>query len=144
MRFHLATNFADAALCRRFPALHNQQCRAYAPFRRPHHLMKKASVTETSNRVPPSFSVLRRFFSSNSSNPGVGFLSWYLGMLASRPILTKSVSSALIYAVADVTSQVIHLRLLLYIPNFGSIECLPLFLVRELLTVCMGVWRRHG
>ncbi|KAJ8541180.1 hypothetical protein K7X08_001996 [Anisodus acutangulus] len=37
-------------------------------------------------------------------NPN-GFLAWYLGALEYRPIITKSISSAIIYAAADVTSQ---------------------------------------
>ncbi|EPS64697.1 hypothetical protein M569_10085, partial [Genlisea aurea] len=46
---------------------------------------------------------VRRAYSSSSSSP----LRWYLKMLESRPILTKGVSSAIIYAAADVTSQAI-------------------------------------
>ncbi|CAI9763050.1 unnamed protein product [Fraxinus pennsylvanica] len=40
----------------------------------------------------------------------MGFLSWYLGMLDSRPIITKSISSALIYAAADITTQMITME----------------------------------
>ncbi|KAK2985633.1 hypothetical protein RJ640_006896 [Escallonia rubra] len=49
----------------------------------------------------------RHLYSSvpSSSNKKMGFLTWYLGLLESRPILTKSVSSCLIYAAADLTSQ---------------------------------------
>ncbi|XP_047340873.1 protein SYM1 [Impatiens glandulifera] len=45
--------------------------------------------------------------SSSSSNSNMGFLGWYLGMLERKPILTKSISASLIYAAADVTSQMI-------------------------------------
>ncbi|MCD7448431.1 hypothetical protein HAX54_041922 [Datura stramonium] len=45
--------------------------------------------------------------SSPSSKTQMGFLAWYLGALESRPIITKSISSAIIYAAADVTSQMI-------------------------------------
>ncbi|KAI3702350.1 hypothetical protein L6452_28086 [Arctium lappa] len=34
-----------------------------------------------------------------------GFIGWYLGMIKTRPILTKSITSALIYTAADLTSQ---------------------------------------
>ncbi|XP_027364986.1 uncharacterized protein LOC113872022 isoform X2 [Abrus precatorius] len=37
----------------------------------------------------------------------VGFVGWYLGMIKSWPILTKSVTSALIYTAADLSSQII-------------------------------------
>ncbi|KAK9715837.1 hypothetical protein RND81_06G192900 [Saponaria officinalis] len=39
----------------------------------------------------------------------VGFVGWYLGMIKSRPIVTKSLTSSLIYVVADFTSQTIAL-----------------------------------
>lgn len=51
--------------------------------------------------------------SSSSKNPKMGILSWYLSVLNSRPILTKSISAAVIYGAADWTSQVnFHLILL--------------------------------
>ncbi|XP_059286657.1 uncharacterized protein LOC132040062 [Lycium ferocissimum] len=64
------------------------------------------------NTVPktPCFSFLfslRKSYSSSSSKTQVGFLGWYLGALESRPIITKSISSAIIYAASDVTSQMI-------------------------------------
>ena len=37
----------------------------------------------------------------------VGFVGWYLGMVKSWPVLTKSVTSSLIYMAADLSSQVI-------------------------------------
>ncbi|KAL2505838.1 Peroxisomal membrane 22 kDa (Mpv17/PMP22) family protein [Abeliophyllum distichum] len=40
----------------------------------------------------------------------MGFLAWYLGMLDSSPIITKSISSALIYAAADITTQTITME----------------------------------
>lgn len=51
------------------------------------------------------------FSSSSSSSTAtsiskVGFVSWYLGMIKSWPILTKSVTSSLIYIAADLSSQV--------------------------------------
>lgn len=46
----------------------------------------------------------------------MGFLSWYLRMLDVRPIVTKSVSSCLIYAAADLTSQMVT------IPVSGSFD----------------------
>ncbi|XP_006342660.1 protein SYM1-like [Solanum tuberosum] len=66
------------------------------------------TVTKT-----PSFSFLllfRKSYSSASSSTAktqMGFLAWYLGALEARPIITKSISSAVIYAASDVTSQMI-------------------------------------
>lgn len=64
----------------------------------------------STSRVPnaPFFNVYRISLKSysSSSNTKRGFFSWYLGKLESRPILTKSISSALIYAAADSTSQI--------------------------------------
>lgn len=45
--------------------------------------------------------------SSSPSRSRVGFVAWYLGLVQSRPLLTKSVTSSLIYAAADCTSQTI-------------------------------------
>ncbi|KAH9625010.1 hypothetical protein KSS87_020699 [Heliosperma pusillum] len=39
----------------------------------------------------------------------IGFVGWYLGMINSRPVLTKSLTSSLIYVAADFTSQTIAL-----------------------------------
>ncbi|KAG6434723.1 hypothetical protein SASPL_106364 [Salvia splendens] len=105
MRFHFANDSIGHTLRRRFAATYNQQCRAYAPFRRPLNFTKKPSLPESSNRI--SLSIFRRFCSSKSSGSRMGLLGWYLGMLESRPILTKSLSSGLIYAAADTTSQAI-------------------------------------
>ncbi|XP_065872116.1 uncharacterized protein [Euphorbia lathyris] len=45
--------------------------------------------------------------SSSSSSIAASFVGWYLGMIKSRPILTKSVTSSLIYSAADFSSQTI-------------------------------------
>lgn len=47
--------------------------------------------------------------SSSSSFSSFGFVGWYLGMVKSRPIVTKSVTCSLIYIAADLTSQAIAL-----------------------------------
>ncbi|KAK6115790.1 hypothetical protein DH2020_008059 [Rehmannia glutinosa] len=109
MRFHLIVNLARTAVAqlpRRRPlALYNHQCRAYIPSGHHHQFTKKARVTETSSQIFTYFSILRRSYSSKSSNSNMGLLSWYLGMLDLRPILTKSISAAIIYGAADITSQ---------------------------------------
>ncbi|GFP83911.1 pxmp2/4 family protein 4 [Phtheirospermum japonicum] len=113
MRFNLTGNFAAAlsqAPRRRSLALYNPQCRAYNPFRHHHQFTRKGGVSETSSQFFTHFSILRRSYSSRSSNSNMGVLSWYLGMLKLRPILTKSISSAIIYGAADITSQLITME----------------------------------
>ncbi|KAF8406226.1 hypothetical protein HHK36_008311 [Tetracentron sinense] len=45
--------------------------------------------------------------SSPSLSSKTGFIGWYLGMIECRPVLTKSITSALIYTLADLSSQLI-------------------------------------
>uniref|UniRef100_A0A7N2N661 Uncharacterized protein n=1 Tax=Quercus lobata TaxID=97700 RepID=A0A7N2N661_QUELO len=73
----------------------HQQWRAYARF--PSQLSK--------TRVPNTLSPPSRSFSSSSSSKS-GFLGWYLGNLQSRPLITKCITSSLIYVASDLTSQV--------------------------------------
>lgn len=69
------------------------------------HFARKARDCELS---PSLFS--SAFSSSSSSSSAVvkdvGIVGWYLGMVKCRPILTKGVTSALIYTAADLSSQV--------------------------------------
>lgn len=44
-----------------------------------------------------------------------GLVGWYLDMIKARPILTKSITSAVIYTVADFSSQVCLLFVAVYI-----------------------------
>ncbi|XP_028767708.1 PXMP2/4 family protein 4 [Neltuma alba] len=88
----------------RAPLLCNQtQYRAY--FRSPDFTKKVRDYA-----ISPS-SFLSSSFASSSSSCGclskVRFVGWYLGMIKSRPILTKSVTSGLIYTAADLSSQTI-------------------------------------
>ncbi|KAK6130834.1 hypothetical protein DH2020_035423 [Rehmannia glutinosa] len=89
MRFHLIVNLARTAVAqlprRRSLVLYNHQCRAYIPSGHHHQFKKKARVTETSSQFFTYFSILRRSYSSKSSNSNMGLLSWYLGMLDLRP-----------------------------------------------------------
>ncbi|XP_022149332.1 PXMP2/4 family protein 4-like [Momordica charantia] len=54
-------------------------------------------------------SLLSSSLSLFSSILKVEFLEWYLAMVKCRPVLTKSVTSALIYTAADLSSQTIAL-----------------------------------
>lgn len=44
---------------------------------------------------------------SSTTSSKLGLVSWYLGMIKSRPIVTKSITSAFIYTAADLSSQTI-------------------------------------
>uniref|UniRef100_A0A5B7BGR7 Putative Mpv17/PMP22 n=1 Tax=Davidia involucrata TaxID=16924 RepID=A0A5B7BGR7_DAVIN len=78
-----------------------QQPKAYA--RLPNSFYRKTKELELS--APSIFSSPSSSTSSSSST--IGFVGWYLGMIKSRPILTKSITSALIYTAADFSSQTI-------------------------------------
>ncbi|KAL0366260.1 UNVERIFIED_CONTAM: protein sym1 [Sesamum radiatum] len=116
MRFHLITHFTQSAIVqsprRRLSALYNQQCRAYTPagHHHHHHFKRKTRISDAPSHFSSYFSFFHRFYSSKPSNPDMGLLSWYLGMLESLPVLTKSISAAVIYAAADITSQLITLE----------------------------------
>ncbi|KAE9589355.1 hypothetical protein Lal_00000496 [Lupinus albus] len=80
------------------------------PYFRLPNCMRKPREYETS----PMFSSSFCFSSSSSSATAaatsiskVGFVGWYLGMIKSWPILTKSFTSAFIYTAADLSSQTI-------------------------------------
>lgn len=48
-----------------------------------------------------------RYCSTTSSKSKNGLVGWYLGMIKSRPILTKAVTSGIIYTAADFSSQAV-------------------------------------
>nr|DAD41460.1 TPA_asm: hypothetical protein HUJ06_015783 [Nelumbo nucifera] len=81
------------------PILAKQQSRTYSPI--PLLLFRK--VKESGNTT--SFYPSSRFFSSSSSSSSNSFIGWYLGMIESRPVLTKSITAGLIYSVADLSAQ---------------------------------------
>ncbi|KAL4334437.1 hypothetical protein GQ457_07G024990 [Hibiscus cannabinus] len=54
-------------------------------------------------KVSPSL----RSFSTSSSPSKVGLLGWYLGKLESNPVITKAITTSIIFAAADFTSQMI-------------------------------------
>ncbi|KAL9371110.1 hypothetical protein Peur_036250 [Populus x canadensis] len=63
------------------------------------------------NELSPS-SLLTSSFSSKAGTSEFskfGFVGWYLGMVKSRPVLTKSATSSLIYIAADLSSQTMSL-----------------------------------
>ncbi|KZV56211.1 hypothetical protein F511_13815 [Dorcoceras hygrometricum] len=108
MRFGYITNFAKCAVLqhpeRRFYGICSRKCH------NPSQLHQRTNISGSAVRIPSYFVILGKRYSSNSANSNMGLLGWYLGMLESRPILTKSISSAIIYAVADATSQMITME----------------------------------
>ncbi|XP_047047586.1 PXMP2/4 family protein 4-like [Lolium rigidum] len=58
-----------------------------------------------SSRFTPAFAPTTR----RSGSIGSGVVAWYLGSIEARPVLTKSITAAAIFTVADLTSQMITL-----------------------------------
>lgn len=90
----------NAAAADPFGDVRRLQSRLY--FRSP-QVLGRAKETGLS---PPSF-YSGFCSSSSSSSASLGFVGWYLGMVKSRPVFTKSVTSSLIYIAADLSSQVL-------------------------------------
>ena len=66
--------------------------------------------TRAYNEVSPYSSLFSSAFAASSARTAsfseVGFVGWYLAMVKSRPVLTKSATCSLIYIAADLSSQV--------------------------------------
>ncbi|KAG6652573.1 PXMP2/4 family protein 4-like isoform X2 [Carya illinoinensis] len=88
----------------RAPVLRTQTSRSRAYFRFPVFPRRTRGY-----ELSPSFFSSPFSSSSSSSVSKVGFVGWYWGMVKSWPVLTKSVTSALIYAAADLSSQTLSL-----------------------------------
>ncbi|KAL1812040.1 hypothetical protein ACET3Z_022105 [Daucus carota] len=67
----------------------------------------RAFVTRSKNKLGFSNLINSRYCSTTSSSSKNGFVGWYLGLIKSRPILTKAVTSGIIYTAADFSSQMI-------------------------------------
>lgn len=67
--------------------------------------------------------------SAGTTSSKVGLVGWYLEMVKSRPIVTKSVTCALIYTAADLSSQVMKRKK----NNFLNLWVLN-FIVRNLIS----------
>ncbi|XP_057464848.1 uncharacterized protein LOC130754627 [Actinidia eriantha] len=99
---HSIADSIRAPIVRRRPH-QQQQSKAYDG-RFPHSIYRKIREFEFSS---PSTFFSSPFSSTAVSSQKVGLVGWYLGMVKSRPILTKSITSALIYTTADLSSQTI-------------------------------------
>ncbi|CAN1274395.1 Protein SYM1 [Linum perenne] len=68
---------------------------------------RNLNFSPPTNVVPPASGSSSRWFSTSSpSKSRFGFIRWYLDRLESRPMLTKAVTTSLIYGAADLTAQV--------------------------------------
>ncbi|XP_061373913.1 uncharacterized protein LOC133316205 [Gastrolobium bilobum] len=76
-------------------------------FRLPDFLRKPREYEISPSLFSSSFCSSSSSPATTASHSKVGFVGWYLGMIKSWPILTKSVTSALIYTAADLSSQTI-------------------------------------
>ncbi|KAK5770553.1 FAD-linked sulfhydryl oxidase ERV1 -like protein [Gossypium arboreum] len=107
-RLSLKQPFADLAdpINRIHPFLKNRtktQAREYVRF--PNVVRKVREYEISSSLFSSSFSSSSS--SSMASFGKLGFVGWYLGMVKSWPVLTKSVTSSAIYVAADLSSQTI-------------------------------------
>ncbi|KAB5526613.1 hypothetical protein DKX38_020460 [Salix brachista] len=74
----------------------------------PRHRSSKTRVSYTLYKPSPSnpFSTSSSRSSFSNSKSRSGFIGWYLSQLESRPVVTKTFTTSLIYAAADLTAQV--------------------------------------
>ncbi|PKI71369.1 hypothetical protein CRG98_008228 [Punica granatum] len=72
------------------------------------------------NDLTPTTAMFSSSSSAGAASSKVGLVGWYLGMVKSRPIITKSVTCALIYTAADLSSQ--HMTLYLSV-EFSVLKC---------------------
>ncbi|KAJ6722302.1 hypothetical protein OIU74_006998 [Salix koriyanagi] len=75
----------------------------------PRHRSSKTQVSYTLYKPSPSnpFSTSSSRSSFSNSKSRSGFIGWYLSQLESRPVVTKTFTTSLIYAAADLTAQMI-------------------------------------
>ncbi|GLT93568.1 hypothetical protein SLE2022_113570 [Rubroshorea leprosula] len=78
----------------------NQQRRFYWSLQNLMSGINHPNIPPTVNKIPG--------ISSSTSSPKVGPLGWYLTKLESKPLITKSVTTSLIFAAADITSQMMQ------------------------------------
>ncbi|KAH6767069.1 Peroxisomal membrane 22 kDa family protein [Perilla frutescens var. hirtella] len=74
------------------------------------NLAHQLQQSKWSSRFPHSISRKCKelqFSTIFSSTPQFGFVNWYLGMIKTRPVATKSVTASIIYTAADLSSQTI-------------------------------------
>ncbi|PNX74135.1 PXMP2/4 family protein 4-like [Trifolium pratense] len=79
--------------------------RRFHPLNKPHDFPHRISLRSSfSPKTKASFSSSSSSSKSNSKKK-VGFVGWYLRKLETYPVITKSITSSLIFTAADLTSQ---------------------------------------
>ena len=81
------------------PSEHYHQIQHSKPYSRFSHKAKELGL--------PAPAIVSSALSTSTTSSKFGLVSWYLGMVKSRPIITKSITCAFIYTAADLSSQVI-------------------------------------
>ncbi|XP_042385113.1 protein SYM1-like [Zingiber officinale] len=95
------------ALLLRHGSLSNPSSTAARPYVRSRLLSSKFKEPSSASVYSPSLSSSAA--AASSSYARTGFVSWYLGMIEARPVLTKSLTAGSIFTAADLTSQMITL-----------------------------------
>ncbi|CAA7399398.1 unnamed protein product [Spirodela intermedia] len=87
---------------------HEQQSRSFV---RTRGALSKPKEVPTRFSDAPSISIPPAVDAGAAAGPSVagkrGLMSWYLGMLDARPVLTKSITAGLIFTLADLSAQTI-------------------------------------
>jgi hypothetical protein len=108
----------------------HQQWRAYARFPTQPSKTRGANTSSSPSRRPCSSSPSSSS-SSHSSYSKAAFVGWYLGKLESWPLITKCISSSLIYTAADLTSQVKNSKPAVFLFVFESSLASCFFEIRD-------------
>ncbi|KAJ8645304.1 hypothetical protein MRB53_007052 [Persea americana] len=97
VQFHASTTPSPSSSFPALPNHHHLNIRPYfrSPFLSKNHI---SSSSSTSVAAAAATNGLRN-----------GLISWYLGMIEARPVLTKSITAGVIFTAADVSSQMITL-----------------------------------
>ncbi|KAJ4775444.1 Peroxisomal membrane 22 kDa (Mpv17/PMP22) family protein [Rhynchospora pubera] len=78
------------------------------PYIRPHLISFRSKGTNSSSAsVATAAAAASAAAAAASVSARSGFVSWYLGMIEARPILTKSITAGVIFTAADFSSQMI-------------------------------------
>uniref|UniRef100_A0A7C8Z4S4 Uncharacterized protein n=1 Tax=Opuntia streptacantha TaxID=393608 RepID=A0A7C8Z4S4_OPUST len=106
----ICQNFLSSSAPNRFIYSKNNHCwQQNGPYSRWSSFFRRDAKAVDMPATPFVFGSSSSSSSSSSSFSAFGFVGWYLGMVKSRPIVTKSVTCSLIYIAADLTSQAIGL-----------------------------------
>lgn len=119
-------------MAKRFFHTLQQHVRRYYPKNKTTHFHYRTS--QTNNRSFSSSS------SCSNNSKKLGFVGWYLRKLETYPVLTKCITSSLIFTAADLTSQVILIALYTHICGYVVIMYNIIFVTLiPLIKIVFGV-----